>query len=114
MKYFNESEFECPCCGNNLIDDRLMKKLDLARGIARIPFIITSGYRCPIHNKAVGGVENSAHLSGLAADIACNNMSDRLKIISALLFCGFRRVNIKKDFIHVDIDRTKQKGLWIY
>lgn len=33
------------------------------------PMVITSGYRCPTLNKAVGGVLNSAHLSGYAADV---------------------------------------------
>ena len=31
--------------------------------------IITSGYRCPAVNKAVGGVRNSQHMRGEAADI---------------------------------------------
>lgn len=30
--------------------------------------VITSGYRDPVHNKDVGGAENSAHLHGLAYD----------------------------------------------
>lgn len=33
------------------------------------PIIISSGYRCPTLNKAVGGVANSQHLLGEAADI---------------------------------------------
>lgn len=33
------------------------------------PLTVTSGYRCPALNKAVGGVENSAHTTGYAADI---------------------------------------------
>jgi len=33
------------------------------------PLIVTSGFRCRALNKAVGGVTNSAHLSGWAADI---------------------------------------------
>lgn len=34
-----------------------------------IPVIISSGYRCPALNRAVGGVSNSQHLTGEAADI---------------------------------------------
>ena len=34
-----------------------------------IPVIISSGYRCPALNQAVGGVPNSQHLKGEAADI---------------------------------------------
>lgn len=33
------------------------------------PLVVTSGYRCKALNKAVGGVSDSAHLSGYAADI---------------------------------------------
>ena len=32
------------------------------------PMIITSGFRCPQLNKLVGGVSNSQHLEGKAAD----------------------------------------------
>lgn len=33
------------------------------------PIIIGSGYRCPALNKAVGGVSNSQHMKGEAADL---------------------------------------------
>lgn len=33
------------------------------------PLTVSSGYRCPALNRAVGGVSNSAHLYGYAADI---------------------------------------------
>lgn len=33
------------------------------------PIHINSGYRCPALNKAVGGVQNSFHMKGRAADI---------------------------------------------
>ena len=33
------------------------------------PIIINSGYRCPQVNKLVGGVANSQHMAGCAADI---------------------------------------------
>ena len=33
------------------------------------PIIIGSGYRCKALNKAVGGVENSQHMKGEAADL---------------------------------------------
>lgn len=37
------------------------------------PMIITSGYRCKLLNNKVGGVANSYHLKGLAADIRITN-----------------------------------------
>ena len=43
--------------------------LDPLRRIIQKPIIITSGYRCEKLNKAVGGVSNSWHQQGNAADI---------------------------------------------
>lgn len=44
--------------------------LDPARERLGKPVVVNSGFRCLIHNKAVGGVYNSQHVSGQAADIA--------------------------------------------
>ena len=39
------------------------------------PIIITSGYRCLVLNTLVGGVRNSAHKQGRAADIRIKHLS---------------------------------------
>lgn len=49
----------------NLLVDNI---LDPVRDKFCAPVIITSGYRCPKVNKLVGGVNNSQHMSGCAAD----------------------------------------------
>lgn len=49
----------------NLLVDNV---LDPARDEFRTPIIITSGYRRPQVNRLVGGVDNSQHMSGCAAD----------------------------------------------
>ena len=49
----------------NLLVDNV---LDPIRGLVNAPIIITSGYRCPQVNRLVGGVDNSQHMSGCAAD----------------------------------------------
>ena len=41
------------------------------------PLIVSSGFRCPALNKAVGGVANSAHQFGLALDLQCPGMSNQ-------------------------------------
>lgn len=43
--------------------------LEQLRTFAGCPIHINSGYRCPALNKAVGGVSNSKHIAGQAADI---------------------------------------------
>ena len=42
--------------------------LEPIRDMVCTPIIITSGYRCPQVNRLVGGVDNSQHMSGCAAD----------------------------------------------
>lgn len=37
------------------------------------PLAINSGYRCPELNRAVGGVPDSQHVKGEAADVACDD-----------------------------------------
>lgn len=49
----------------NLLVDNV---LDPIRDKFYTPVIITSGYRCPQVNQLVGGVANSQHMSGCAAD----------------------------------------------
>lgn len=49
----------------NLLVDNI---LDPVRDMVNTPIIITSGYRCPQVNRLVGGVDNSQHMLGCAAD----------------------------------------------
>lgn len=49
----------------NLLVDNV---LDPVRDVVNTPIIITSGYRCPKVNRLIGGVDNSQHMSGCAAD----------------------------------------------
>ena len=46
--------------------------LDPIRRCYGAPIIVTSGYRCPALNTAVGGVANSHHIVGCAADIVAS------------------------------------------
>lgn len=108
MKYFKSSEFSCKCgCGFNNMNQDVLMMLDLARSMAEIPFFINCGCRCVKHNKEVGGVEDSSHLSGLAVDIRVHNDFVRYRIINSLLKVGFERVLIYDSFVHVDLDNSK-------
>jgi zinc D-Ala-D-Ala carboxypeptidase len=113
MNYFAEKEFACRCCGVSKVDDSFLEMLNDARRIADIPFSISSGYRCPKHDAAVGGKGN--HDTGKASDVKCDNSSDRIKMISAFLKAGFTRIGIAKTFIHVDTCEDKpQHVCWVY
>lgn len=116
IAYFRPKEFECQCgCKGRGIKLRLVRPLDKARGIAGIPFVITSGYRCMKHNTAIGSSVASSHPKGLAVDIACYNSAERWLIINALHQVGITRIGIGPDFIHCDIDPEKaQRVIWDY
>lgn len=112
---FDIGEFDCPCCGKNKMNRVFLWKLQQCRTEAKIPFIITSGYRCKKHNKVVGGKINSEHLTGEAADIVAANSFDRFKIIDAALKTGFRRIGIGEDFIHLGSSLyLPQQVIWVY
>ena len=63
---------------------RLARTLEKVRAILGHPLQITSGYRCPALNAAVGGVGDSAHLYGLAADILCPGFGTPLEVCREL------------------------------
>ena len=117
MRYFKRSEFDCKCCGVNHMQDEPMVALDEARHTAGVPFVINSGYRCLVHNasKAVGGLPDSSHIDGWAADIEATTSRDRFLIIESLIKANFHRIGIAKTFIHADMDPVKS-GLvaWLY
>lgn len=44
------------------------------------PVLVSSGYRSPAVNRAVGGAQNSAHMLGCAADFSCPSFGPPLEI----------------------------------
>lgn len=85
-----------------------MARMDTIRLMIGSPIFVTSGFRCPKLNCAVGGSFDSYHLSGLAVDFTINSsklsLSDIYDIIdthrSELGVCEL--IHYKdRDFIHV-------------
>ena len=114
---FKVKEFICPCCSAEGIEKDFILKLQMARDSLPDGNVISinSAYRCEKHNKKVGGVEASAHRKGLAVDIKCTNSTDRYFLIVALLNAGFKRIGYGENFIHCDLDETKdQTVMWDY
>ena len=54
------------------------------RNIYGKPIVITSGYRCAALNKLVGGVANSYHLQGNAADIRVHSLDEAKELFDIL------------------------------
>ncbi len=101
-------------CEKNMNED-FLAKLDNARMIADIPFIINSAWRSVEHNEKVGGKPDSSHLKGLAVDIKVTNSRQRFIVLQSLIAAGFNRIGIAKTFIHVDGDNEKDPRVtWLY
>lgn len=116
MRYFELSEFECPCCKKADMDSVLLGKLDHLRENFGQPLTINSGFRCKKHNaKLKESSPNSQHLLGKAADLSIVGMSseEKHKLVSLAFESGFKGIGIGKTFIHVDV-RSGKPSLWGY
>lgn len=63
---------------------RTAEILERVRAHLGVPIIITSGYRGPVLNKAVGGATSSDHLQGLAADVVVPSYGTPYEVAKAL------------------------------
>ena len=107
--HFNLSEFACPCCNLVMLHPKLLAKLVELRNILERPVYITSGYRCFEYNQKVGGVRNSYHRIGLAADIKVDDISliELLEVCENIDFNGIGFYE-KKNFLHLDVRPTRR------
>lgn len=101
----------------------LAKEIQKVRNEIKKPIIVLSGVRCPQHNKEVGGVPGSVHLTGSAGDLRIGGMTSKQMFE---LMSGLRSSEAKKgtkpvlnftgvgfyptqNFVHVDLGKTKPR-----
>lgn len=119
-KNFKEEEFICKCGKCKEVPVHMKENLILlCQQLEKIrfytgPIIINSGVRCSAHNKRVGGVPNSQHLQGKAADIRVKNMyvEDLYNRIVELkrqevIKIGYIQLYKTKKFVHIDVRGIK-------
>ena len=110
-RYFAPEETACHCgCGTNNVNPLLLQKLDKMRDMIGGPLSLNSCVRCPAHNAAVGGVADSQHVKGNAADVAvpdyphCHTPEQLAWYAEHI---GFDGIGIyppgKGNFVHVDV-----------
>ncbi len=118
IRRFKPEEFTCKCgCGQGPehMDVDFIRMLDDIRDRAGFPLVVTSGYRCPGHDAAVGGKGN--HTTGKAADLACKDGIHRWHLLEAALSVHVPRIGIGKTFIHLDDigeDNRPAPVIWLY
>lgn len=118
FRYFKREDFACKHCGENKIDDQFVHRLDDLRHRCGFPLIISSGYRCPIHNQAVSSTgPNGPHTTGKAADVAVDRARARtvIAVASQMGFAGLG-INQKGEgrFVHVDDIERPTATVWSY
>lgn len=104
--HFSRKEFECRCCGRLQLSQKLLDGLEALRELAGVPVVVNAGYRCPRHNREIGGVPGSEHIHGLAADIRLRGLSLQQMYEFALQVPQFAAGGIgayDDDFLHVDV-----------
>ena len=75
-------------------------------------FKITSGFRDPIHNAAVGGAKNSAHTRGNAIDVSfASDIPTTLKFIDAASKAGAGGIGVyRPGSVHIDTEGRRAWG----
>lgn len=115
IKHFKPSEFHYP----DRMDQRLVEMLDDLREQLGLPIELNSDFRLPDHNAAVGGVQDSQHLTGHAVDIKLGPDGSYLyKILKLAFQIGFSGVGIKRKtgqggLLHLD-NRALDNEAWTY
>lgn len=115
--YFDSTEMDCHgsgCCTQTLINEKLVTYLNKIREHFGKPITITSGYRCPTHNRRVGGATGSRHSKGDAADIVVSGVTPRevAKYAESIGIMGIGLYETSSDGHFVHIDTRDKKSFW--
>ena len=116
IKYFKKQKFPCKCgkyCDGypSEIDMDMVKIADKIRAKIGKPITINSGLRCKTHNANVGGVSNSQHLLGKAADLGCpaGCTPTQMASIAEEIMGDTGGIGIYPWGIHIDTRSTKSR-----
>ena len=117
---FRPKEFYCKCgkClgapPNPAVTRHLAWVLQQVRDLVNVPIKITSAYRCPAHNKKVGGSPQSKHKLGAAADLQAKGITPRKLHAAIEDLVKSKRIpegglGLYDTFVHYDIRTSKAR-----
>ena len=116
---FSLEEFKCKD-GSDIPNSALLNITELARNLEVLrtaigkSITITSGYRSPKYNAKIGGVKDSQHLRGTAADIKVKGMTPKevALVIEGLIESKKMKqggIGIYPSWVHYDIRGIKAR-----
>lgn len=97
--HFTVKEVACKHCGCPYVNRQLLSALEELRERLNRPIKLLSAYRCPAHNKHVGGAPSSMHMHGAACDLSTPISAEYVKSIRRFGGIGKRGSNAS----HVDV-----------
>lgn len=116
VRWFSEDEFACKCgCGKVEMVPAFVDKVDdIFTFLGWDNDRLLSGYRCPSHEKAIGGT-GSNHPKGFAVDVAVMTGQELKEFLRACFWKDIRRVLIYKGrgFCHIDDNMDKPESVII-
>ena len=96
--------------------------LDKVRMLLGRPIYISSGYRSPMLNDAIGGSKTSSHLTGLAADFKCPGFGNTMTVFRKIAISGMAFDQLIAEFpssatggwVHIGIGPRNRRQCLIY
>ena len=76
------------------------------------PITVTSGYRCPALNAAIGGAKDSQHMRGEAADFICPRFGTPTEVAAALRDSGIEYDQLLLEFgrwVHISFSAAPRR-----
>lgn len=118
--HFGAAELGCRHCGRIFMDPGFMRRLEDLRADHGRAMPVTSGYRCPAHDAAIGG--RGAHPTGHAVDVRVSG-EDAFRLVTLAARHGMtgigvqQRGDVQTRFVHLDDlgpDRFPRPRVWSY
>ena len=120
IEFFTREEFRCQCGGRHCDgfpvepQEAMVRTVDEIRRRLGVPVSIVdaggSGVRCAIRNANVGGVANSEHLYGRAADLHSTASPQRMYEVAQVVLGDTGGLGLYSWGIHVD---TGKYSRWV-